>query len=206
MNLVKPPAILRHFLLRSLIWQLPDREKEIFLTFDDGPVPEVTPQILEILVQYQAKATFFCVGDNITKHPEVYQQIIDAGHATGNHTNNHLNGWKTTREDYLENILACDEKVNSKLFRPPYGRINPAHIIAIRKEGYKIIMWSVLTQDYDVLLSGEEVLENAIKHTKGGNIVVFHDSIKAADRVLYSLPRFLEHFSSKGFIFSALQI
>lgn len=204
MNLVKPPAILRHFLLRSLIWQIPDRKKEIFLTFDDGPVPEATPKILEILAKYRAKATFFCVGDNITKYPEVYQQIIDAGHTTGNHTNNHLSGWNTNKEDYLENILACDKKVNSKWFRPPYGRINVAHIAAIKQQGFKIVMWSVLTQDYDVSLTGEEVLENALKYTTDGSIVVFHDSIKATGRVMYALPKYLEHFSRLGYTFSAL--
>lgn len=205
MNLVKPPKIIQQLLLRSLVWQLPERVNEIFITFDDGPVPEITPQVLEILGQFKAKASFFCVGDNVTKHPQVYGQILSAGHVTGNHTNNHLNGWKTSREAYLQNIELCNQKVDSKLFRPPYGRINPAHIAAIRQQGYRIVMWSVLTQDYDVSLTGPAVLENAIKYTKGGSIVVFHDSLKAADRVLYALPRFLEYFSIRGYTFSTLR-
>ncbi|MDD2527335.1 MAG: polysaccharide deacetylase family protein [Lentimicrobiaceae bacterium] len=204
MNLVKPPKIIQQLMPRSLVWQFPERTKEIFITFDDGPVPGITPQILEILGQFAAKATFFCVGDNVSKHPQVYEQILNSGHTTGNHTNNHLNGWKTNKLVYLQNIELCNQKVNSKLFRPPYGRINPAHIAAIRKKGYKIVMWSVLTGDYNESLTGHQVFENATKHTKGGSIVVFHDSIKAADRVLYVLPRFLEYYSNKGYTFSAL--
>ncbi|GAB1404128.1 polysaccharide deacetylase family protein [Lentimicrobium sp.] len=204
MKLVKPPKVLTDLLLRKLIWQMPAGKKQIFITFDDGPVPEITPEVLRILSSFKARATFFCVGENVSKHPQVYEQILKAGHKTGNHTYNHLNGWKTRQEDYLQNIARCRELINSNLFRPPYGRINPWHIPVIKKQGYKIVMWSVLTQDYDASLTAGQVLDNALKYTNDGSIVVFHDSVKAADRMLYALQGFLEHFGKKGYRFEAL--
>jgi len=204
MYLSKSPGILRSLTRKNLTWDFPDRPGEIFLTFDDGPVPEITPRVLEILEQYQAKATFFCVGDNVQKHPEVYQQVLNAGHATGNHTFHHLSGWKTPLEEYLADIDRCNQLVNSKLFRPPYGRIKPSYIQSIRPD-YQIIMWSVLSGDFDQESSPEKVLDNALQHTTDGSIVVFHDSIKAADRLFYALPGFLKYFSDKGYKFSAIK-
>lgn len=203
MYLSKSPGILRNLTRKNLTWDIPDRAGEIFLTFDDGPIPEITPRVLEILDQYQAKATFFCVGDNVRKHPEVYRQVIEAGHATGNHTFNHLNGWKTPLPAYLANIEQCNQLVNSRLFRPPYGRIKPSYINSL-KPAYRIIMWSVLSGDFDKDTSPEDVLRNTIQHSADGSIVVFHDSIKAADRLFYALPRFLEHFSAKGYRFPVI--
>ncbi len=203
MYAAKSPALLRILTRKSLVWDIPDREKEIFLTFDDGPVPGITPEVLKILDQYQAKASFFCVGDNVRKSPEVYQQVLDAGHATGNHTFHHLNGWKTPLKAYLDDIALCSEVVHSRLFRPPYGRIRPSYIAPVRQD-YKIIMWSVITGDFDRETTREKVLSNALNHTKSGSIVVFHDSLKAADRLLYALPRFLEAFRNKGYTFSVL--
>lgn len=203
MHISRSPAILRSLTRKNLLWDIPDRPGEIFVTFDDGPVPEITPRVLEILKEYDAKATFFCVGDNIAKHPEVYQQILDAGHATGNHTFHHLNGWKSRHEDYLADIQKCSEVVNSRLFRPPYGRIRPTFIKYIRND-YRIVMWSVLTGDYDKELTPANVLKNATDHTTDGSIVVFHDSVKAATNMLYALPEFLDHFSRKGYRFSSI--
>ncbi len=203
MYLSKSPGILRSLTRKNLTWDFPGRPGEIFLTFDDGPIPEITPRVLEILEQYQAKATFFCVGDNVQKHPEVYQQVLNAGHATGNHTFHHLSGWKTPLEEYLSDIERCNQLVNSGLFRPPYGRIKPSYIKSI-KPSYQIIMWSALSGDFDRETSAENVLQNAIQNSTDGSIVVFHDSLKAADRLFYALPRFLEYFKGKGYRFSAI--
>ncbi len=203
MYLSKSPGILRSLTRKNLIWEMPDRPGEIFLTFDDGPIPEITPRILEILEQYDARASFFCVGDNIRKYPEVFQQVKEQGHTTGNHTFHHLSGWKTPIIDYMADIELCNQLVKSRFFRPPYGRIRPSYINPIKSD-YEIVMWSVLSGDFDPESSPEKVLNNVIQHTTDGSIVVFHDSIKATERLYYALPRFLEHFTEKGYIFSAL--
>ncbi|MFH1119941.1 MAG: polysaccharide deacetylase family protein [Bacteroidota bacterium] len=203
MYLSKSPGILRSLTRKNLTWDIPGRKGELFLTFDDGPIPEITPQVLGILDQYHARATFFCVGNNVQKYPEVYRQVIEAGHATGNHTFHHLSGWKTPIEEYLADIELCNKMVNSNLFRPPYGRIRPSYINAI-KPAYQIIMWSVLSGDFDKESSPEKVLDNVLQHTTDGSIVVFHDSLKAADRLFYALPRFLEYFSEKGYRFTSI--
>jgi peptidoglycan/xylan/chitin deacetylase (PgdA/CDA1 family) len=163
----------------------------------------VTPQVLEILRNHNAKATFFCVGDNVSKHPEVYAQVLKEGHATGNHTFSHLKGNKTNDEHYFNDIDKCSELIKSPLFRPPHGRIKLSQIKHL-KHKYKLIMWSVLTGDYNHKLSKEQVLSNAIRYTKDGSIIVFHDSLKASDRMLYALPRMLEHFTAKGYRFEKI--
>ena len=203
MDISKPPALLRSLTQKNLIWKIPGEPGKIFLTFDDGPIPEITPKVLDILARYNAKATFFCVGDNVAKHPEVFQQIVDAEHATGNHTFHHLNGWKTSVEEYIKDVNKCKILVESHLFRPPYGRIRLSALKRLSKE-YDIIMWSVLTGDYDKALTPEKVLKSALDHTVDGSIVVFHDSLKAADNLFFALPRFLEHFSEKGYIFECI--
>ena len=164
MYLSKSPGLLRSLTRKNLTWDIPGKPGEIFLTFDDGPVPEITPRVLEILDQFNAKATFFCVGDNVSKYPEVYKQVIDAGHTTGNHTFHHLSGWKTPLEEYLADIELCNQLVSSKLFRPPYGRIRPSYIAPL-KSNYQIIMWTVLSGDFDVESSPEKVLNNVLQHT-----------------------------------------
>ena len=203
MDISKPPALLRSLTRKKLTWDIPGKSGKIFLTFDDGPIPEITPKVLDILEQHNAKATFFCVGDNVAKHPEIYQQVLDAGHATGNHTFHHLNGWKTSVEEYINDVDKCSTLVNSPLFRPPHGRIRPSAIKHLRNQ-YQIIMWSVLTGDYDKTLTPEKVLNNAIDHTTDGSIVVFHDSLKAADNLFFALPRFLEHFTNMGYSFESI--
>jgi peptidoglycan-N-acetylglucosamine deacetylase len=204
----------------SLIWSKKEKENIIYLTFDDGPIPEITEYVLEELNKYNIKATFFCVGDNINKNPEVFKKIILSGHAIGNHTYNHLNGWKTDDDVYLENIRKCEEVINkvkkeisdkdssfiihhSSLFRPPYGLIKRSQIKKLNNE-YQIIMWDVLTGDFNNELSPEKCLHKAMKYSKKGSVVIFHDSIKAERNLRYALPRFIEHFSSKGFRFETL--
>jgi len=195
----------------SALWRVPTKEKKIFLTFDDGPIPEITPWVLSMLKQFHAKATFFCVGENIEKHPEIFQQIISEGHSIGNHTYNHLNGWKTKTKEYLENISKCDSAIqilNPKslipnFFRPPYGQIKQSQISILNTQ-YSVIMWDVLSGDFDERTSKEKCLQNVLTKTREGSIVVFHDSIKAKKNLFFVLPIFLEHFSKKGFQFNCL--
>lgn len=199
----------------SLTWTKRTSRKEIFLTFDDGPVPEVTEFVLDQLSKYNAKATFFCVGDNVRKHPEVFRKIMEGGHSFGNHTFNHLNGWETNNENYFENITECEKilsevascdsqkEVKVRLFRPPYGKIKRSQIKEVNKK-YEIIMWDVLTGDYDAKFPANDCLKRSIKLTKPGSIIIFHDSIKAEKNVKEVLPKYLEYFSKEGFTFSAL--
>lgn len=190
-------------LLRSLIWSIKNPGKEIFLTFDDGPIPIITPWVVDELKKYNAKATFFCVGDNVKKHPEIYQLLLDNGHRVGNHTMNHLNGWKNYNKTYFENIAAAEKYITSDLFRPPYGKIKPTQIFRLKKK-YKLIMWDLLTGDYDESKTGEVCLNKIKKNVKSGSIIVFHDSIKAEKRLRYALPKCLEFLKTEGYTFSAI--
>jgi len=192
-------------LFPHLIWDIPSNEKNIYLTFDDGPHPEITPEVFNILDKYNAKATFFCVGENVNKFASTYRQILSRGHKAGNHTFNHLNGWKTPSDEYYNNIEKCAELVDSQLFRPPYGRIKATQA-AYLKMHYRIIMWSVLTEDYNKGLSQEQCLEKAIKRTRPGLILIFHDSEKAQKNMLFALPRFLEHFTQLGYRFPVIPL
>lgn len=201
-----------NFLMRALypnfVWRKPTQEKVIYLTFDDGPIPEVTEFVLETLANFNAKATFFCIGNNIQKHPDIFQKVINDGHAIGNHTFNHLKGWATDDKIYFDNIAQCKDKmvssgVTTNLFRPPYGRIKRSQSKMLLCD-YQIVMWDVLSGDFSQNLSPKTVLVKTLKHTESGSIVLFHDSIKANENMSYALPRFLEHFSSKGFRFEQL--
>ncbi len=197
---------------RDVTWRIPTERKEIYLTFDDGPIPEITEAVLEILSNHKATATFFCIGDNIRKNPSVYKKISEGHHAFGNHTFNHLKGWRTDNGTYLENIKLCEEYLNhdsqdtqrKRLFRPPYGQIRKSQIAELKRE-FEIIMWDVLTQDYSKTLSPDRCLKGTIAATRSGSIVVFHDSIKAQRNLLYALPRFLDHFSNLGYSFKAIK-
>jgi peptidoglycan/xylan/chitin deacetylase (PgdA/CDA1 family) len=190
-------------LFPSLIWRFKEREKIIYLTFDDGPIPEVTPWVLDLLKEFNAKATFFSVGDNAKKHPALLKKIISSGHSIGNHTMNHLNGWKTPDEKYFSNVSECSRFVNSKLFRPPYGRIKFSQIRKLKKD-FRIIMWDVLSRDYDSTLTGEQCFENVKSKAKPGSIIVFHDSIKAESRLRHALPETLKYFSDLGYKFQTI--
>jgi peptidoglycan/xylan/chitin deacetylase (PgdA/CDA1 family) len=199
------------FLLRKIYpnyyWKINTNEPKIYLTFDDGPIPEVTPFVLDTLKSYQAKSTFFCIGDNIRKHPEVFRRIEDEGHIAANHTFNHLSGWKTDNESYLLNIEECKAYLSgsNNLFRPPYGRIRKSQAGRLSRE-YKIIMWDVLTGDFDKGMDPQKCLQRTIKLTRPGSIVVFHDSLKAERVLRYVLPDYLNHFSKLGFQFEILDL
>lgn len=192
----KTPAFLKS-LYKSCIWNFSPDVPTVYLTFDDGPHPKATPFVLEQLKKYNARATFFCIGKNVVEHPEIYQQILLDGHAVGNHTHNHLNGWKTGTETYLANIKEAAKYIRSNLFRPPYGRISPFQIKQL-KDDHKIIMWDILSADFDTSINGEACLQNVVFKLQPGSIVVFHDSEKAWDRMSYALPRVLEHCARKG--------
>jgi peptidoglycan-N-acetylglucosamine deacetylase len=200
----------------TLTWRMPAGKQEIFLTFDDGPVPGPTEFVIDTLKRYNAKATFFCIGENIKKHPQIFKSIISNGHAIGNHTFNHVNGWKTSIVDYCSNVEQCANEIkfhtvqNSNaqgtdgLFRPPYGRIARGQIKALH--AYKIIMWDVLSIDYDNNLKPEECLKKTVNATRAGSIIVFHDSYKAEKNLIFALPKFIEHFLIRGFSFKSIEI
>jgi peptidoglycan/xylan/chitin deacetylase (PgdA/CDA1 family) len=202
MYLVKTPGLVSQ-LLPQYLWKGDTRNKTIYLTFDDGPIPEVTPWVLEQLEKYNAKASFFCVGDNVRKYPEIYNSVIEQGHIVGNHTFNHLNGWENNDEQYLKNIERTSHFVKSDLFRPPYGKISRSQTRSV-KDKYTIVMWDILTGDFDQGLSKEDCLEKALRKTEAGSIVVFHDSIKSWSKMSYVLPRMLKHFSDLGYRFDSL--
>lgn len=195
----------------ELTWHRQTDKKYIYLTFDDGPIPVVTEWVLDILMKYDAKATFFCVGDNIRKHPEVFYKLISDGHRVGNHTFNHLKGWKTDNDRYLQNIADCaavidrntDSHPGKPLFRPPYGAIRPAQIQRIKTD-YEIVMWDVLSGDFEKNVSAERCLQMVLKYTESGSIVVFHDSLKTYSKLQKVLPQFLEYFTSRGYKFVTL--
>jgi peptidoglycan/xylan/chitin deacetylase (PgdA/CDA1 family) len=191
------------WLFPQYTWNIPSSEKVIYLTFDDGPIPEVTPWVLQTLSDFHAKATFFCVGDNVRKHPDTFKAILDAGHTVGNHTHHHLNGWKTPLDVYLTDVKKAENYIASSLFRPPYGRLLPRQASALL-ESKSIIMWSVLTRDYAASLPPESCLRRSIKKTTPGAIVLFHDSLKAEKNLKYVLPRYLAHFKALGYRFAAL--
>ncbi|MFK7806428.1 MAG: polysaccharide deacetylase family protein [Saprospiraceae bacterium] len=203
MYLVKTPSIIQKCFPKFL-WRKQTEEKMLYLTFDDGPIPEVTPWVLDQLEKHNAKATFFCVGDNVAKHPEIYQEILKRNHTVGNHTHNHLNGWTTKTKKYLENITTCTRHVDSKLFRPPYGRLRPSQSKQLWKD-YTVVMWDVLSGDFDTNISGSQCWENVQKNTEPGSIIVFHDSLKAKKRLYEVLPKTLEYFGERDYTFKALR-
>ena len=206
MYLIKTPFWLRAFYPKCT-WNIPSKEKVIYLSFDDGPHPEATPFVLDQLRKFNAKATFFCIGNNVLKHPNVYESILQEGHRVGNHTYDHLNGWKTETVQYLENIKDAASLIDSNLFRPPYGRITKKQIRAIHSNPdlpQQIIMWDVLSGDFDLKIDGTICANNVIKNTGPGSIIVFHDSQKAWERMSIALPIVLAHFSKLGFRFERI--
>lgn len=228
MYLVKSPLLLKWF-YSALTWNKSRSTKIVYLTFDDGPVPNVTEFVLNTLKSFDIKATFFCIGDNIIKHPELFERIKNEGHAIGNHTFNHLNGWKTDDETYINNVLKCQELTQTSLFRPPYGRIRKSQIQKLKSEigsltklkdqslklkanpqpvthnpQLNIVMWDVLSGDFDPTLSPKKCYHNVIKNTENGSIIVFHDSVKAFDRLKYALPKAITYLINEGYQFSVL--
>ena len=192
------------YLLPSLTWRIPTIGKTIFLTFDDGPIPEVTPWVLKTLNDFNAYATFFCIGENAKKYPDLISLLRDSNHSIGNHTMHHMSSWKTTNKKYYTDILECKQFINSKLFRPPYGKIKLSQVWHLKKE-FQIIMWDVLSKDYDNSLTGEDCFQNVKRNTRNGSIIVFHDSLKAENRLRFALPATLKYFSEQGYSFAAIE-
>lgn len=224
LKVVKMPKFVQRFYPEQ-IWAFPHEKDSVYLTFDDGPIPEVTPWVLDELNKHNAKATFFCIGENIQKHPDIFRRIISEGHAVGNHTFNHLNGWKTKTSEYVANVEKVERQmedaggrmtedsrllnseiinrqasiVNHKsLFRPPYGKITSKQAEILQKKGFHIVMWDILSYDYDATVSEEKCLQNVLKNLNPGSVVVFHDSLKAAKNLRYVLPKVLEFAREKN--------
>ena len=206
MRLVKPSKIFRIF-YPSLLWQMPKSEKKsIYLTFDDGPHPLITPKVLENLRRYDAKATFFCIGNNVRKYPKTFELIKKEGHSVGCHTFNHENGWKTKTDDYIKSFNDANQLIHTNLFRPPHGKIKYSELKKLQSSNSNLqtIAWTVIAYDWDHSLSQEDVYQNVIKNAGNGAIVTFHDSEKAYNNRIYSLPKVLEYYRDRGFEFKAL--
>jgi len=199
MFFVKTPYLLMK-VFPELIWRYKEKEKvktnHVYLTFDDGPTPGVTTWVLDTLRQFEAKGTFFCLGKNVEKHPDLYRKIIDEGHAVGNHTYSHLKGWQMDNTEYFNDIDLANCLIESDLFRPPYGKFKNSQIKHL-SDNYKIVMWDILSQDYSLNITREKVLSNVLENIRGGSIVVFHDSVKAEPNLTFALPRVLESLSGK---------
>ena len=204
---VKTNAIIKK-IFSNYVWDIPNKDNKIYLTFDDGPSPEITNWILAQLEKHSVKATFFCIGNNIDKYPALFNELIRAGHSIGNHTYDHVNGWKSQAAGYINNVAQCAASIsqhgntavaNSPLFRPPYGHIKARQSSRLIKAGYKIIMWDVLSADFDTSISPEQCLQNVIANLTSGSIVVFHDSVKAFKNLEYVLPRTLDFIKQQGY-------
>ncbi|UKM65317.2 polysaccharide deacetylase family protein [Flavobacteriaceae bacterium GSB9] len=202
----------------NYVWDVPNTKKNIYLTFDDGPTPEITNWTLNVLKQYNAKATFFCIGNNVEKHPKILKGIIEQGHSVGNHTQNHLKGWNSKTDAYIAEVDEAQKIIDlqkplivnhqpstKKLFRPPYGKIKPKQGQKLIDAGYKIIMWDVISFDWDTNITPEACLDNVIYKATEGSIVVFHDSVKASKNMQFALPKVLDFFSQKGYSFKSLK-
>lgn len=200
--MVRPPHLFRQ-VYPGALWRMPDTEKKIYLTFDDGPVAGITSQVLATLKSYKVPATFFCVGDNVQKNPELFQQIVSEGHTVGNHTMHHLDGWKHSWFDYMRDVKECSAVFTTRLFRPPYGHMRRSQFKTLSRR-CRVVMWDVLTYDFDKTYAKEHCLELALRYSREGSIVVFHDSEKAAERMLYTLPRYIEEMKERGFTFATL--
>jgi len=188
----------------DMIWRMDSSSNEIFLTFDDGPIPTVTPWVLDVLNSFNAKASFFCVGQNVEKNPEIFNRLIEEGHSIGSHTHHHLSGWSTNNLDYILDVRTAARICHSKLFRPPYGRLRPSQVRFL-KHHYKIVMWDVLSGDFDPNISADACFQNIIRNTRSGSIIVMHDSLKTFEKLRLVLPRVLQHFTDLGYQFSAIQ-
>lgn len=202
MLIEQPPKLFRA-LYPSAIWRMDSADKAVYLTFDDGPIPEITPWVLDLLDKYNIKATFFLVGDNIGKHPDEFRMIVERGHRVGNHTFNHIRGFEYSTKDYMANTVKANVQIQSDLFRPPHGHMTPTQYYALKKE-YKVIMWDLVTRDYSNKLNGEQVFKKVKYYVRNGSIITFHDSLKAEQNLKYALPRSIEWLLEQGYQFKLL--
>ncbi|MBQ9471260.1 MAG: polysaccharide deacetylase family protein [Bacteroidales bacterium] len=201
---LSPPKFLQRFFPR-IIWSFPNEERGVFITFDDGPIPEVTPWVLDLLAQYNAKATFFCLAKNVERYPEIFHRIVAEGHAVGNHSYSHIKGWFTPTKQYVEDVDYANTYLNTNLFRPPYGRFTPKQIRLLRQR-YHVVLWSILSMDYSRYIPEHRVAQYVMNHIKPGEIVVFHDSIKAQRNLRHALPFVLEAIAMRGYVAKPITI
>jgi peptidoglycan/xylan/chitin deacetylase (PgdA/CDA1 family) len=209
----KTPFVVKK-LFPNYIWEIPTTDKNLYLTFDDGPTPNITDWVLQELKQFNAKATFFSIGKNVKEHPLLFNKILEDGHSIGNHTQNHIKGWKTKTKPYLENVFEAEKTIIEQLdgsfkvnlFRPPYGQIKPKQGNKLIELGYKIVMWDVLSFDWDKTVSNQECFNHVISKSKDGSIIVFHDSVKASNNMKFALPKVLEYYTEKGYSFKAIKL
>ncbi len=201
--LIEQPPFLYRMLFPETVWRIPGKEKTVYLTFDDGPIPEVTPWVMDLLDKYHIKATFFCVGDNVVRNPELFRELKERGHQVGNHTMNHVQGMKLSKFNYLRNVKRADDVICSGLFRPPHGHMGPGQAKALKKE-FTLIMWDVVTRDYSKKLTGEQVFANVKRYVRNGSIIVFHDSLKAEKNLRYALPKSIEWLMENEYRFDTL--
>ncbi len=199
-----PPQFVRR-LLPNFCWKVENQDSTLYLTFDDGPTPEVTEHVLDVLAEYNAKATFFCLGRNVDHYPDIYNRIVADGHATGNHTYSHLNGWKVSSKEYIDDVALASQYIDSRLMRPPYGRFTKKQIQPLREQGYKMILWDVMPEDYNHNVSADDCCNCVLHYATGGSIITFHDSVKASRNMYYALPRVLKYFTDKGYTFAKLE-
>ncbi|MBE17098.1 MAG: polysaccharide deacetylase family protein [Cytophagaceae bacterium] len=212
------PSFIKWWYPSWFIWDKPSSQKQVYLTFDDGPIPEVTPWVLDVLAQHQIKASFFCIGENVAKHPALYRRIIAEGHSVGNHSMHHLNGYKTSNEAYLDNIFQAEATMQKHshrkpldnhnlqfpLFRPPYGVIRKSQARALKKRGFTIVMYRVIGYDWEAKVRPQQCLDKILNTTRSGDLIVLHDSIKAAQNMKYTLARLIPHFKEQGYSFATL--
>ena len=204
MFIEQPPQIIRYLYL-SAIWRMDKDERAVYLTFDDGPIPRVTPWVLDVLDKYGIKATFFMVGDNIRKHPDEFRMVVERGHRIGNHTFNHIRGLSYDINSYLENTeKACRMMIGTNLFRPPHGYMSPKQYAELKKR-YKIIMWDLVTRDYNRKFNGKQILQKVKKYARNGSIITFHDSIKSEENLKYALPKAIEWLKEQGYEFKVFE-
>jgi Predicted xylanase/chitin deacetylase len=202
--LIEQPPFFYRLLFPGAHWRFDKDKKVVYLTFDDGPIPEITPWVLDVLDRYNIKATFFCVGDNVQKYPEIYRMLLDRGHAVGNHTFHHIQGLKTLSKNYIKDVKEAEQLIDSKLFRPPHGHLRIHQFLKAKRE-YKVIMWDVVTRDYSKLRTSEQVFNNVKRYTRSGSIIVFHDSLKAGNRMKEALPRSIEWLLEQGYAFELIK-
>ncbi|NDV80665.1 polysaccharide deacetylase family protein [Bacteroides sp. 51] len=200
---IEQPSIILRALYPKAIWRMDPKEKAVYLTFDDGPIPEITPWVLDLLDKYEIKATFFMVGDNIRKHPETFRMVVERGHRIGNHTFNHIRGFEFLSKNYLANTDKANEMMKTDLFRPPHGHMRWAQYHVLKKY-YKIVMWDLVTRDYSKRKNGKQVFEIVKKYVRNGSIITFHDSLKAENNMKYALPRSIEWLKEQGYEFKLL--
>lgn len=201
--LIEQPPLLYRAMFTKAHWRINKEEKVVYLTFDDGPIPEVTPWVLDTLDKFSIKATFFCVGDNVRKYPEIFEEVKRRGHRVGNHTFNHLQGWRTLTKNYLANVAKADKLIQSNLFRPPHGHVRMPQMWFLKRH-YKIIMWDVVTRDYNPDLTGDDIINIVKKRTRNGSIIVFHDSVKSIKRLQESLEGAIQWLLESGYRFEMI--